>query len=413
MLKKNLLWHKDKKYYNNKIEKYLNMCDSNEKSSIQSDSSVKKKRGRKPKIKNEEEVNVPKKRGRKPKNILQDYSKPQEQKVPKKRGRKPNGKIINLDTSEKKDTITIDDCIITHLPIKMSDLIGEKEGTEISENIDDTITEIIDDEDDDDDDDDTESEINQNIFIKSKRNENTEMINMNNMDKSELIEYYNKKIKELEQKYKSNTMIGKKVFETEVKFDYIDESKNKKWKDSTDIHCWWCCHSFDTPPVSIPEKIFDKTYHVFGCFCSFNCAYSYNININDYKIWERLSRLKSLYNKMYKDDKDILPAPPRKALSMFGGHLSIDEFRNNNLFHKKEYLYLIPPMVSIIPMIEENSMNSDIKGINKFVPITAMKNLRLSDKLKRNKPINNTKYSLVKTMGLKKKTKKEKDEFFI
>ena len=64
-------------------------------------------------------------------------------------------------------------------------------------------------------------------------------------------------------------------------------------------------------------------------------------------------------------------------------------------------------------MIEENSMNSDIKGINKFVPITAMKNLRLSDKLKRNKPINNTKYSLVKTMGLKKKTKKEKDEFFI
>ena len=42
-----------------------------------------------------------------------------------------------------------------------------------------------------------------------------------------------------------------------------------------------------------------------------------------------------------------------------------------------------------------------------------MKNLRLAEKLKRNKPVNNTKYSLVKTMGLKKKTKKEKDEFFI
>lgn len=382
------------------------MCDSNEKSSIKSDSSVKKKRGRKPKNKKiEEEVKIPKKRGRKPKNILQDYSQPSEQKVPKKRGRKPNGKIISLENSEKKDSITIDDCIITHLPIKMSDLIAEKE-----EIIDETVTEIIDD-DEEEEEEETLSEMNNNIFIKSRRQNNTDV---SDMEKSELIEYYTNKIKELEQKYKTNIMIGKKVYETEVKFDYMDESKCKKWKERTDIHCWWCCHSFDTPPVSIPEKIFDKTYHVFGCFCSFNCAYSYNININDYKIWERLSMLKSLYNKMYKDDKDILPAPPRKALSMFGGHLSIDEFRNNNLFHKKEYLYLIPPMVSIIPMIEENSMNSDNnKTGNKVVPITSMKNLRLSDKLKRSKPVNNTKYSLVKTMGLKKKTKKEKDEFFI
>tara|TARA_A100001015_G_C14975879_1_gene707229 strand:- start:128 stop:1276 length:1149 start_codon:yes stop_codon:yes gene_type:complete len=382
------------------------MCDSNEKSSIKSNSSVKKKRGRKPKNKPlEEEVKIPKKRGRKPKNILKDLTD-QEKKVPKKRGRKPNGKIISLENSDKKDSITIDDCIITHLPIKMSDLIAEKENeNEITEDIiDDTATEIIDDEDE------SISELSNNIFIKNKKQDKTDV---RNMDKHELIEFYNNKIKELEAKYKSNTMIGKKIYETEVKFDYIDESKCKKWKESTNIHCWWCCHSFDTPPVSIPEKIFDKTYHVFGCFCSFNCAYSYNININDYKIWERLSMLKSLYNKMYKDDKDILPAPPRKALSMFGGHLSIDEFRNNNIFHKNEYLYLIPPMVSIIPMIEENNIDSDIKGQNKFVPINSMKNLRLAEKLKRNKPVNNTKYSLVKTMGLKKKTKKEKDEFFI
>ena len=128
--------------------------------------------------------------------------------------------------------------------------------------------------------------------------------------------------------------------------------------------------------------------------------------------------LKSLYSKMYSEKKDIVPAPPRKALSMFGGHLSIEEFRNNNVQYKKEYLYLIPPMVSIIPLIEESSQNTE-NNERGIVPINTLKNLKLSDKLRRNKPVNNSKYSLVKTMGLKKKSntnakkKKEQSEFFI
>ena len=53
----------------------------------------------------------------------------------------------------------------------------------------------------------------------------------------------------------------------------------------TDICCWWCCHKCDVP-LSLPEKLYDDTFHVFGCFCSFNCAAAYNVNLNDYKIWE-------------------------------------------------------------------------------------------------------------------------------
>ena len=62
-------------------------------------------------------------------------------------------------------------------------------------------------------------------------------------------------------------------------------------------------------------------------------------------------------------------------------------------------------MVSIIPMIEESSINTDTND-NSYVPIGSMKNLRLSDKLRRSKPVNNSKYSLVKTMGLKKTSNK-------
>ena len=262
------------------------MCDSLEKSSIQSDSSIKKKkRGRKPKNKTiaSEEKKVPKKRGRKPKNLLSSTSL---EKIPKKRGRKPSGKIISLENSEKKDSITIDDCIITHFPIKMSDLIPCK-----SEELNDTITDIVEDEaitlDDEDDtsiieEDNDLSVINDDVFIK-----NVKSSDVNEMDKDAIIKYYNKKIKELENKYQTqNDMIGKKVFETDVKFNYLDNSINR-WKENTDVCCWWCCHTFKTPPVSIPEKIYNKKYYVFGCFCSFNCAYSYNINLNDYKIWER------------------------------------------------------------------------------------------------------------------------------
>merc|ERR1711871_1912287 len=322
----------------------MGMCDSNDNSSIKSDTSIKKKRGRKPKVKKDDneisEVKVPKKRGRKPKNLSTNENV--EVKIPKKRGRKPAGKIINIENSDNEDSEVINDSF--------------------TENLEDDEEEIY-----------AETNDNPDIFIKSDAVKDIEL-----MDKASLINYYNQKIREIENKYKDSsiTMTGKKVYETEVKFNYIDESKKNKWRDNTNIHCWWCCHSFDTPPVSLPEKIFDKTYYVFGCFCSFNCAYSYNININDYKIWERLSMLKSLYRKIYNNDKDILPAPPRKALNMFGGHLSIDEFRNNNLFNKKEYLYLIPPMVSIIPIIEESNTNTDnFNKDKKFVPLTSMKNL--------------------------------------
>ena len=43
----------------------------------------------------------------------------------------------------------------------------------------------------------------------------------------------------------------------------------------------------------------------------------------------------------------------------FGGRLSIKEFRNINNNYNKDYKLVIPPMVSIIPMIEEVNINQD------------------------------------------------------
>ena len=81
-----------------------------------------KKRGRKPKIKVEEnnnelpEIKIPKKRGRKPKPKPENTDDNLEQhKIPKKRGRKPK---INIKNIEHKKKITNDEAIILHIPIK-------------------------------------------------------------------------------------------------------------------------------------------------------------------------------------------------------------------------------------------------------------------------------------------------------
>jgi hypothetical protein len=326
----------------------------------------------------------------------------------KKRGRKPVGKIIILDEQEINTSIKEDDCIITHFPIKLSDI-------EQNINLGSTTQEEFVDYDDTED----YTDETQNIFIKScDISENVDdNIKIENKSKKEIIKEYENKIMELNDIITTlNTNTGLKsrmVKEANVTFNYIADEK-KQWKEKTDVYCWWCCHPYDTCPISLPEKVHDNIFYVFGSFCSFNCAAAYNINMDDYKIWERLTLLKSLYMKIHKKDADIVPAPPRKTLEIFGGYLSINKFRSDVLKFNKEFIYLIPPMISMTPLIEESTKSLHSKGGGrKFIPLYSSNNVHNTEKLMRNKPINNAKYSLVKTMGLKKKNAKKQNEFFI
>ena len=51
---------------------------------------------------------------------------------------------------------------------------------------------------------------------------------------------------------------------------------NKEWATATNYSCWWCCHKFQTPPCFIPLDYKNDIFYVYGNFCSFNCALSYN-----------------------------------------------------------------------------------------------------------------------------------------
>lgn len=139
---------------------------------------------------------------------------------------------------------------------------------------------------------------------------------------------------------------------------FQDSNRYQKLPEKTEIACFWCCHSFNSQPVAIPSHILDEIWHMYGNFCSPECAtaYLFKERIDAHVQWERFALLNSLYSEDAKIQSGspvgIRPAPPREVLRMFGGSMDISEFRA--LVHEKRLRVdvLTPPMVSIIQTMD-------------------------------------------------------------
>jgi len=165
--------------------------------------------------------------------------------------------------------------------------------------------------------------------------------------------------------------------------------------DNTDKCCWWDHHSFNNTPCFIPEKFQNNKYFVFGCFCSYSCAAAYNVNtINDYKVSDRYSLMKQLYNIIFANTNDINIASSWLILKKYGGHMSIEEFRLSNKKGARDYVVTIPPLFYTAPTITSESKDKMVHSKNN--------NSSDSDNLvlKRSKPLPRAKNTLMETMGL-------------
>ena len=307
-----------------------------------------------------EEVKIPKKRGRKPKNKSPtDIEKVK--KIPKKRGRKPKEVV-----ADNKKKVIKDEPIILHLPVKN---IINKKGSLTPKPF-----------------------INNNTFnsnfknISGISNDNDKLENIKNNNVENTIS----KFKKLCNEY-NNVIERDKVFP--IFLEYNEFNKKNKWPDNTNIHCLWCCHEFNNFPFGIPIKKMDNTYHMFGNFCSGECAAAYNFdNTNTHEAFERFSML----NYLYSQDKKIKLAAPRIILKKFGGQLSIEEFRKNNNILDKQYKVLLPPMISLIPTVEEENLNEQVVD-----PHDLFKTETDELKLKRSKPLPDFCNTLESCMNLK------------
>ena len=316
-----------------------------------------------------------KKRGRKPKNRLLiqpvvNENIVSEPHIKKKRGRKTtNNKIITLNTDSNIDIISN---LIVHLPLKLNDInkiinisdstIDQKQ-TMISKYVD--FTEDI-------------LHSSKHNILDHKCTNCMEHLNRITQLEDEIINLKNGIIS-------NSSNFNKKIYESKVNF--INKLINK-YEEKTEIACWWCCHSFNNIPLGIPEYINKNEFNLSGCFCSFNCMMAYNIDINDYKIWDRQSNIYQMKNKIDPHNKiSIHPAPPRQTLNMFGGPLDIHKFRESFFIVNKEYRYIFPPMISIISLIEE-----DNKNISNYTNVYKQSNQQM---LRRTKPLLNRNNKLV------------------
>jgi len=160
---------------------------------------------------------------------------------------------------------------------------------------------------------------------------------------------------------------------------YIEE-ESMAMSSASEV-CWNCCHTYGSLSQSIPVRYISSVYYMYGEFCSYECATRYVIDtFEGQSMWEVYSLLNMYYNKIHNSKgKQVEPAPSRFVLKMFGGDLTIDEYRShfsNNI----SYDTLLPPIVPIC--------HTNIKITNKIKPSENKNNLKLFRKTPLNKTNN-------------------------
>ena len=174
---------------------------------------------------------------------------------------------------------------------------------------------------------------------------------------------------------------------------------NDTWANLTNYHCYWDCHPFDSVPYGIPVKYKNDKFYVTGCFCSLECAVSYNFESNDNlgDAWERYNLINLLPNKL-NYNKHVNPALSRKCLKIFGGDMDINTFRNN--IEKKLLADVLHyPMVLLVEQIDEVT-NSQDKHTKHYIPLDKSRIEKIVEAKK--EKINNKQQSILeKSMMLK------------
>jgi hypothetical protein len=165
----------------------------------------------------------------------------------------------------------------------------------------------------------------------------------------------------------------------------IIDSETCKWKETTNIWCWWCMHSFTNPPFGLPIKYENNVYLIQGCFCSLNCAKAYNMKENNYRITEVNSLIENFRKELFGlSSNPVSTAPPRQSLKMLGGFLTIEEFRREFYILNKNIIHLSPTVAPVKNLFEEEYHDKLIR----------MNSTGVRPRLKRNTPAPQVSYNL-------------------
>ncbi|BAT22692.1 hypothetical protein [Yellowstone lake phycodnavirus 3] len=179
------------------------------------------------------------------------------------------------------------------------------------------------------------------------------------------------------------------------------------------LACWWCVHPLPCLPcIHLPVKHDEKTnkFITKGNFCSWQCAKAYALDMNTSRSGEIQMILMMMRRRAFGKYTPLWPAPKREALKIFGGTMTIDEFRS--------FGGLVEPPMVCFP---DNRQLIQIVGVQPFKqaephtapgPTNSRGKLAAIDsatsqgdtlKLKRNKPLERTKSKLENVLGITRK----------
>lgn len=114
--------------------------------------------------------------------------------------------------------------------------------------------------------------------------------------------------------------------------DAVNMAQDRLAMQSAMICCFWCSHTFDGPGVGMPERYdagTDTFYTSAATYCSLACAAAHNFaSANTTATWDHNDLLNALGRRITKNPLFcVTPAPPRESLRIFGGPLTVSEFR--------------------------------------------------------------------------------------
>jgi hypothetical protein len=342
------------------------------------------------KIADEFEVTLPlqKKRGRKSKKEVDMLNKIKEQNIHddeiiygeskpvvkyKKRGRKPKGgKIIQNSLNDNSEVI-IKTNVILHLKCFLSDLDNNNinnnsaayEGISLENN----------------------NSLTYNI-IKSNANSNINTLN-NNLYCEQYQQPNDEQYQPIDERDEENSEYSTKKYEEDCETKTIYKNIYSKLKEleyclkTNNINnkksaCFYCTGDFDNPPIYIPKHLINGSYHVYGCFCSPECATGFLMKeqIDSSIKYERYFLMNNIYSKIYNYEKSIKPAPdPYYTLDKFFGNLTINEYRSL-IKTNRLYILIDKPITRSLPELHED--NDDFILNNKIIPTNYQSNNSLN-----------------------------------
>jgi hypothetical protein len=188
---------------------------------------------------------------------------------------------------------------------------------------------------------------------------------------------------------------------------YSNTNEIRTIPEVSDSACFWCCHTFTNRPVILPIRDTGEYIQVMGNFCCPECAiaYLFDIRQDSHTRWEQLALLYRIYTTT--NNMRFHPAPPRTVLKLFGGNLSIEEYRNMIQSHKVRVDIHLPPMVSILATMDTKPIDFYDTNLTKTVTESIKDRLQKAEevlRLRRTKPLKAWESTLDACINLKIKS---------